>query len=88
MDITLKPEQEQFIREKLQSGKYQTTDEVIIEAFRLLEERDRRYAQWLQETSEKIAIGLNELERGKGVKLEVAMTEIRDMISEARENNP
>ncbi len=79
MNIFLNLEQKQFIQEKLQSGKYQTADEVIIEAFRLLEERDKRYEQWLEETRE-IAIGLAELERGEGVDGEVVMAELRDMI--------
>jgi antitoxin ParD1/3/4 len=87
MDITLKPEQEQFIQEKLQSGKYQTANEVIVEAFRLLEERDKRYQEWLEETRQKVAIGLAELERGEGVDGEVVMAELRDMIHKVRENH-
>lgn len=86
MSISLKPEQEQFIQEKLQTGKYQTVDEVITEAFRLLEERDRHYQEWLDETREKVAIGLAELERGEGVDGEVVMVELRDMISQVRKN--
>jgi len=41
MSIPLKLEQEQFIQKKLESGKYSAADEVIFEAFRLLEERDK-----------------------------------------------
>jgi antitoxin ParD1/3/4 len=43
MSIALKNEQEQFIQKKLNSGKYGSADEVIFEAFRLLEERDNYY---------------------------------------------
>ena len=45
MNITLKleQEQEQFIQQKLQSGEYQTADEVIVAALRLLEEQDKAY---------------------------------------------
>lgn len=86
MSIILKPEQEQFIQEKLKTGKYQTVDQVIAEAFRLLEERDRHYQKWLDETREKVAIGLAELERGEGVDGEVVMVELRDMISQARQH--
>lgn len=49
MSIALKIEQEQFIQKKLKSGKYSSADEVIFEAFRLLEERDQHYEQWLQD---------------------------------------
>jgi antitoxin ParD1/3/4 len=45
MSIALKNEQEQFIQKKLDSGKYRSADEVIFEAFRLLEERDKHYEQ-------------------------------------------
>ena len=61
MSIPLRLEQEQFIQKKLDSGKYSSADEVIFEAFRLLEERDRHYEQWLQDTRKKIEAGLVEL---------------------------
>ena len=51
MNITLKPEQEKFLQKKLKSGKYNTIDEVIIEAFMLLEERDSHYDKGLEEAS-------------------------------------
>jgi putative addiction module CopG family antidote len=50
MNITLKPEQEKLIQEKLKSGYYNTIDEVIIEAFKLLEERDTHHEKRLEET--------------------------------------
>jgi antitoxin ParD1/3/4 len=50
MSMSLKNEQEQFIQKKLKSGKYGSADEVIFEAFRLLEERDKHYDRWLQDT--------------------------------------
>jgi antitoxin ParD1/3/4 len=67
MSITLKNEQEQFIQKKLNSGKYGSADEVIFEAFRLLEERDKHYEQWLQDTRNKVADGLAQLDRGEGL---------------------
>ncbi len=51
----LKLEQEQFIQEQVKSRKYDTDDEVIFEAFRLLEERDKHYEKWVEETREKVA---------------------------------
>ena len=43
INIILKPEQEQFIQQHLKSRKCDTADEVIFEAFQLLEERDKHY---------------------------------------------
>ena len=37
MNIQLKPEQEKFIQEKIASGEYTNADDVISEAFKLLE---------------------------------------------------
>ncbi len=40
ISITLTPEQEQFIRNRLNSGKYNNPEEVISEAFKLLEKEE------------------------------------------------
>jgi antitoxin ParD1/3/4 len=85
MNIELKPEQEQFIQEKLNSGKYRTVDEVILEAFRLLEERDKQYEKWVQQTREKVAIGITQLEQGEGLDGESVMTQIQEKFRNARE---
>lgn len=40
MSISLKPEHERFIQAQIETGKYSHPDEVINEAFRLLQERE------------------------------------------------
>ena len=42
ISITLTPEQEKFIQNKLKSGKYNNPQEVINEAFKLLEKEEER----------------------------------------------
>lgn len=84
MNISLKPEQEQFIQEKLRSGKYETIDELITEAFRLLEERDRYYENWVDETRKKVAVGISQLDRGEGVDGEEVFKELLEEIEQAR----
>jgi len=86
MSIALGLEQEQFIHKKLETGKYRSADEVIFEAFRLLEERDRHYEQWLQDTRQKVQAGLEQLDRGEGIDGEVVMARFREKIRIAREN--
>lgn len=86
MNINLKPQQEQFLREKLDSGKYGSIDEVIAEAFRLLEERDKHYQQWLDETREKVAVGIEQANRGQLTDGKVAMARLREKLSQARES--
>lgn len=84
MNIILKPEHEEFIQEKLKSGKYHTVDEVIFEAFRLLEERDKQYEKWVEETREKVAIGIAQLDRGEGLDGESVVEQIQDKFRQAR----
>lgn len=42
MTVTLTPQLEAFVRQKVDGGSYRTADEVIAEALSLLDERDRR----------------------------------------------
>ena len=42
MSIQLKPEQEKFIQKKIDSGEYSSADDVISQAFKLLEAREKK----------------------------------------------
>ena len=57
MNIQLKPEHEQFIQAQMASGRFTNADDVINEAFKLLEERERR----LEELRQKIAVGTEQI---------------------------
>lgn len=74
MIISLKPEQEALIQDKLDRKQYETADEIITEALRLLEERDRD--RWLADVREKVAEGKAELERGEGLNGEEVFAEL------------
>ncbi len=66
MSLSLTPETEQAIGEQVKSGRYQSADEVILEGLRLLEERDRALdAQRLEELRQEIAIGTEQIAKGK-----------------------
>jgi antitoxin ParD1/3/4 len=60
MNIQLKPEQEKFIQDKIASGEYSNVDDVITEAFKLLEIRERK----LKELQAKIAVGTEQIANG------------------------
>jgi antitoxin ParD1/3/4 len=49
MNVSLTPELEQLVREKVASGLYQTASEVVRDALRLLKERDRYQSLPLRE---------------------------------------
>jgi len=85
MNITLKPEQAELIQQKLNSGKYSNIDEVIFEAFRLLEERDREYQIWVEETREKVDTAIEELRCGEGIDSDVVVTQLKEKLRQARQ---
>jgi len=86
MNISLKLEEEQLIQAKLKSGKYETAYDVIVEALRLLEERDKQYEKWLEETREKVAVGIKQLDKGQGIDGEVVIAKLREKFKKAAEN--
>jgi len=65
MSVSLSPKTEKRIAEKVASGKYQSVDQVVEEALALLEMRDREARAILEEWRERIAIGLEQAERGE-----------------------
>ncbi|MEG3908374.1 type II toxin-antitoxin system ParD family antitoxin [Microcoleus sp. w2-18bC1] len=83
MSITLTPEQEQLIQAQLASGRYTNVTEIIADALRLLEKRDR-YNSWVEEVCVKIDIASTQLNRGEGVDGETAIAQIRAKFHKAR----
>jgi len=65
MNVSLTPELEQLIHKKVESGLYLSASEVVREALRLLEERDRVNAMKLEELRKEIQIGLDQADRGE-----------------------
>jgi len=72
MNVSLTKELEQLVTEKVKSGLYHTASEVIRDALRLLEERDRLYALRLEELRREVRKGIDQLDRGEGRPLDVA----------------
>ena len=61
INVSLTPELEQLVAEKVKSGMYQTSSEVIREGLRLLKERDER----LKSLRSDIRAGLEAIDRGE-----------------------
>jgi antitoxin ParD1/3/4 len=64
MNVSLTPELEKLIQEKVASGHYQTASEVVRESLRLLAERDRLRALEHKELKRQIAVGLKAARKG------------------------
>ena len=61
MNVTLTPELEQIVSQKVASGLYNPAHEVIREALRLLEHQDELLGTRLEELRNEINIGLAQL---------------------------
>lgn len=85
MNISLKPEQEQFVQEQLAHGKYKTADEVIAQALKLLEEKQREYESWVEDVRAKVDEATASLERGEGLDGETVVNQILERFQKARE---
>ena len=67
MNISLTPELERLVDEKVKSGRYASASEVIREGLRLLEEREELKQHRLAEVRRKIDRGIEQLDRGLGI---------------------
>ena len=60
MNVSLTPELEQYIRTKVDSGRYLTASEVVREALRLLEQKDKRLEELRVEIQKGFESGRSE----------------------------
>jgi antitoxin ParD1/3/4 len=67
MNVSLTPELEKLVTQKVESGLYQSASEVIREGLRLLDDHDRLRELHLSEVRKKIQSGLDQLDRGEGI---------------------
>lgn len=85
MSITLTPEQEQLIQDQLATGRYNSREEVLSVALLLLQKLGDDYANWLEETRQKVKIGLAQIDRGEVLDSETVMAQLEQKLSQARE---
>lgn len=71
MNVSLTPQLESYVKQKVTSGMYNSVSEVVREAIRLLEERDRMQAMKLEALRSDIQQGLDSLERGESKPLDI-----------------
>ncbi len=74
MNISLTPQLEKLVKSKVESGLYGSASEVMREALRLLEERDRRHTLRVEELRAEIKKGLDS---GKPTALDVGAIKAR-----------
>ncbi len=80
MSLALTPTQEQLLARLMGTGRYGSATEVLSAALQLLEKREQHYEQWLEETRQKVQVGIDELERGEGLEGEVVIERLRQKL--------
>ena len=82
-NISLTDHHDTLIDTKVQSGEYANASEVVREGLRLIEERDRELAARVEGISTRVAVGLEQAERGEFV--EGTADEIRERVRKRAE---
>ncbi|MBY0505183.1 MAG: type II toxin-antitoxin system ParD family antitoxin [Bryobacteraceae bacterium] len=84
VNISITPELDAFLQGRVQSGRYQTTSEVVREALRLLERHERERDEAFLQLKTKLQRGAEEGERGELLDGDEVFDELREMIDERR----
>ncbi|PSB49208.1 type II toxin-antitoxin system ParD family antitoxin [Cyanosarcina cf. burmensis CCALA 770] len=86
MNVSLTPELEAFVNEKVASGMYYSASEVIREGLRLLKEQDTLRQMRLEELKKEIAIGIEQADRGQFVDGEEVFKALKEKSSKRRQS--
>ena len=76
MNVHLTAEFERLVQEKVNSGHYDSASEVVLEALRLLEERDHLVERRRAAVRKKIDEGWDSLQRGEGLDGDAVFAEL------------
>jgi antitoxin ParD1/3/4 len=68
MNVSLTPELEKFVSDKVEAGRYNSASVVVREALRMLEEHDQNRAMRLGEFNQELGRRLGSLDSGRNVK--------------------
>jgi antitoxin ParD1/3/4 len=85
MSITLNTEQETIVNNLIATGSFQTTDEVLQVALKLLEKERQSYQAWVSQTRVLVQEGIDSLDRGEGVDGETVVNELLAKLRQAKE---
>lgn len=65
MNISLTPEMDNWIAEKIKSGMYKSSSELVREGIRLLKLREEQRAGMLEDLRNELLIGIKQLDSGR-----------------------
>jgi antitoxin ParD1/3/4 len=87
MSITLNTEQETIVTNLIATGSFQTADEVLQVALKLLEKERQSYQAWIVQTRSLVQEGIESLDRGEGVDGETVVNDLLAKLRQSQEVN-
>lgn len=84
VNISITPELDAFLQSRVESGRYQTTSEVVREALRLLERHERERDEAILQVKAKLQRGADEADRDELLDGDQVFEKLREMIEERR----
>lgn len=87
MNVSLTPELEQMVDQKVKSGLYNSASEVVREGLRLLQQRDELQEAKLNSLRAEIRKGIDDLEAGRYRDGAEVMAEIKDRLLKRKLQN-
>ena len=84
MHVSLTPHLEELVRDKVKSGLYNSASEVVREALRLMDDRDRVREMRLEDLRKEIQIGVDQIERGEVTPGEEVFRQLRERNEELK----
>ena len=76
LNVSLTPRFMKMVRQRVQSGRYQSASEVVRDGLRLLEERDRQQEVFWADVRRKVDEAKEELQAGKGIRGDMARAQM------------
>lgn len=77
MNISLNPNLEKFIHQKIEEGYYNSASEVVRDALRLLIEKETLHKYQIDKLNQDISLGLSQLAQGQGIEGKTVFEEIK-----------
>ncbi len=84
MNVSLTPELEKFVGNKVESGRYNSASEVVREALRLLEEHDQARGAQMAAFNQELGRRLDSLDRGEHVEPTAARERLQRKATDRR----
>ena len=84
MNVSLTPELEKFVTDKVASGRYTSASEVVREALRLLEREEKSREEQIEDFNRELRARVEALDRGERVTKEEFLREMQELLGRRR----